>query len=49
MQKKEFDFVIIDTSPIVGINDALIVAEIVDASLLVIKQDEQQQTILLMI
>lgn len=38
--KKEFDFVIIDTSPIVGINDALIVAEIVDASLLVIKQNE---------
>lgn len=37
--KKEFDFVIIDTSPVLGLNDSLIMTEMVDASLLVVKQN----------
>lgn len=38
--KQEFDFVIIDTSPAYGINEPLIINEWVDASLLVVKQNE---------
>ena len=44
--KKEFDLVIIDTSPAYGINEPLIINEWVDASLLVVKQNEAPLTLI---
>ena len=38
--KKEFDYIIVDSSPAYDLNDPLIINENVDASLLVVKQDE---------
>lgn len=38
--KQEYDFIIIDSSPVFDLNEPLIINEYVDASLVVIKQDE---------
>ena len=38
--KKEFDYIIIDASPAYGVNDPIIMNEWVDASFLIVKQNE---------
>lgn len=44
--REEFDYVIIDTSPALGINEPLIINEWVDASILVVKQNEAPVTVI---